>query len=191
MHVSTIRKIVSCLYVPALVIPEPPNDVLPVASAPSKLALPRFARRKSETNGAATHSRKKGQDTVDTKKYVCTHNRPKKHACTHKRPISGDAIDDRHTTDPYGVALLRQRSRPVGGHCEATTRAVECQGATTWPVGSQASDDKVVLLKSRPDLVMRGLLNVRQASTRLIRDPARPIGGPASNGETDSVMPRG
>ncbi|GFS42440.1 hypothetical protein Acr_00g0079880 [Actinidia rufa] len=31
----------------------------------------------------------------------------------------------------------------MGGHCEATTRAVECQGSTTWPVGGKASDDEV------------------------------------------------
>ncbi|GFS42468.1 hypothetical protein Acr_00g0080000 [Actinidia rufa] len=49
----------------------------------------------------------------------------------------------RHRANPDGEALLRRRSRPVGGHCEATTRAVECQGSTTWPVGGKASDDKV------------------------------------------------
>ncbi|GFS38272.1 RING/FYVE/PHD zinc finger superfamily protein [Actinidia rufa] len=49
----------------------------------------------------------------------------------------------RHRADPDGEALLRRRSRPVGGHCEATTRAVECQGSTTWPVGGKASDDEV------------------------------------------------
>ncbi|GFS37146.1 BR-signaling kinase 3 [Actinidia rufa] len=39
---------------------------------------------------------------------------------------------------------------------------------------------KSVVLKSRPDLLLRGLSKVRQSSARLIRGPARPIGGPAS-----------
>ena len=111
--------------------------------------------------------------------YACTQQRShttdtKKHACTHSKQVSQATPQTvRHIDDSDTEALLRRRSRPIRGHREATTRAIEGQGATARLVGGQARPPRGL---SEAKERQRGLLKVR-------RTTVKPVEGQASDEE--------